>query len=180
MTDIIFESGFLKITPRNAAEPGPIHSHTSRSYAGNWRASAAHPTCPIGVDIALSPPPRDYASVVKEFYHAQEQRAFLHHFPEQQRMVFLASWTMKEAWCKAMKLGITHGLPGPDLSSWMQDGCPSRQWNHMGNRPYSAQYLVLPCDDQMLFVSVMILLQAEGGHKIAKTITGNFYFRTGG
>ena len=122
----------LQILPRGTAPSLPPQPFESRSYSGAWMG-CARSDAPLGVDLASEPAPHGFAAVIAEFYHPAERDAFAG-LPEADRArAFLASWVLKEAWCKAESTGLA-GLPGPDLSAWIARGCAAESWDQQGYR----------------------------------------------
>ncbi len=84
--------------------------HFSLSHSGHWALLAVSRTALLGVDIEANRRTRDLPGIAEHYFHPQEY-ALLSRLPaDDQTDYFYRLWTLKEAFFKAIGLGISAGL----------------------------------------------------------------------
>jgi 4'-phosphopantetheinyl transferase len=84
--------------------------HFSLSHSGHWALLAVSQTPLIGVDIEANRRARDLPSIAENYFHPKEI-ALLGSIPtDKQADYFYRLWTLKEAFFKAIGIGISAGL----------------------------------------------------------------------
>lgn len=89
-----------------------------------------------GIDLERTPPPPDVARAILQFLAADEQTAIRGLPAGEQDMAVLDHWVVKEAYLKALGVGLTRGvdsflvkgLPGPTIRIEDAIGKDSVQW----------------------------------------------------
>lgn len=81
----------------------------SLSHSGDWVAAALSRQ-PIGIDLEDRRRPRRYTAIARHYFHPEEADALIAAPAAQQAQRFLLSWTAREAYLKALGVGIAGGL----------------------------------------------------------------------
>lgn len=81
----------------------------SISHSGDWVAAALGPR-PIGIDIEDGQRERRYLAIARHYFHPSEAAALENGSALQRKRRFLLQWTAREAYLKALGLGIAGGL----------------------------------------------------------------------
>ena len=76
---------------------------------------------PIGVDIETDRPLDMADRIIQRFFSAAEQAEFLSMADVEQASAFLRGWTRKEAFIKALGLGLAYPLDGFDVSLGLEN-----------------------------------------------------------
>jgi 4'-phosphopantetheinyl transferase len=93
--------------------------------ASSWQFNVSHSqelalygfTCHkrIGVDVEYLRPMDDAAKIAERFFSAQESQLIANLTGEQQKQVFFQLWTAKEAYLKAIGVGLVGSLAGVNI-----------------------------------------------------------------
>lgn len=92
----------------------------SLSHSGEWVVCAVAPTGDIGIDLQFPAQHLNVDAIAKNYFHGKERQWVL----DGGRERFFMLWTLKEAYLKALGMGISGGL---------ERGCGRRPW---GIRPW--------------------------------------------
>ncbi len=88
----------------------------SLSHSGDLILIAVSRDWPIGIDVEQIIPPDDFPRLVEQFFSPNENAAF-RALPESQRAAaFFAGWTRKEAYVKALGIGVSLPLDYFDVT----------------------------------------------------------------
>lgn len=121
----------------------PIHFNVSHS--GNYGLIGIAQHHPIGVDLEVMQPQKNFVKLAQRFFAPSEQAQLSVTTQEEQKTVFYQLWTAKEAFLKATGLGISAGLNNvvlsPDLRSYQTLPHPYlvQQW-HLFSQPLFTNY----------------------------------------
>ncbi|CAA7627927.1 hypothetical protein MCP1_80043 [Candidatus Terasakiella magnetica] len=110
----------------------------SISHGGGWAACALVTGGRIGIDIEVARPDRDYAALAAAFFSTPEIECVA----QGGQSAFLALWTLREAWAKAVGGGLSaalglngNGLPaligsgGGIMDSWILEHRPDPRFH---------------------------------------------------
>ncbi len=70
----------------------------------------------VGVDVEVLRPKPKAAALVERFFSLNEKAAFRKLAPHEKEVAFFAGWTRKEAYLKAMSLGLIDELPSIEVT----------------------------------------------------------------
>ena len=94
--------------------PGePVHFNISDSEG--WAVFAFSKNTPLGIDIEFARPLDDLPQLVSRYFSPSEQKALLELPPDLHRAAFYHIWTQKEAFIKAIGLGLSYPLDAFDV-----------------------------------------------------------------
>ena len=91
--------------------------HFNLSHSGRFALLAISDTTPVGVDIERKRVLGDEAAVAKRFFSAAEQQTYFQVSTPLKKDTFFAIWTRKEAYIKAIGLGLAMPLQAFDVST---------------------------------------------------------------
>lgn len=91
--------------PSLAGLPGAPHFNLSHS--AGLALIVLHPQHPVGVDIEFCRADLDLEQIARRFFSPTELSRFLTLAPEQRLPAFYTLWTRKEAYLKALGLGVS-------------------------------------------------------------------------
>lgn len=84
--------------------------HFSYSHSAHLLALAIDDN-PIGIDIEIIKPERNFKAIAKRHYHEEDCAAWALKPETEQQMAFFRQWSAKEAWCKFDGGILWHYLP---------------------------------------------------------------------
>jgi len=90
--------------------------HFNLSSSGECAVLACARIGPLGVDVEEMRDMPDHDGVVKQFFSATEQRQWNKLSPQEKRESFFTGWTRKEAYIKALGLGLSLDLDSFSIS----------------------------------------------------------------
>jgi 4'-phosphopantetheinyl transferase len=102
--------------PRLHTTMAPPTLDFNLSHSGAWALIGLSDGADIGVDIEVAHPVPDWAAIAARFFAAGEQAAMDALPPPLQEDAFLACWTRKEAFVKALGGGLTVALDSFEVS----------------------------------------------------------------
>ncbi len=96
--------------PFLADDPQVQPLHFNLSHTREWVTIAITGPSPVGIDVERYTHPADWRALANRFYHPLEN-AWLSRFSDQEGCrPFVLCWTLKEAYLKAIGLGLGGGL----------------------------------------------------------------------
>jgi 4'-phosphopantetheinyl transferase len=141
--------------PRLASMHGPANVEFNLSHSGNIALYAFTRGCAVGVDVELIREVSDADGLAERFFSASET-ALLRALPVDRRsLAFLACWTRKEAFIKALGLGLSCPLDAFDVT--IDPDAPARitrieegidtvaNWKMQGFTPYRGYIAAVAC-----------------------------------
>lgn len=84
-----------------------IHFNLSHSHQLGALAIAMHP---VGIDIEQLQPLEDYLALAKHFLSLRELHDFQNFAPSEKQFAFFRAWTQKEAYIKAIGMGLSYPI----------------------------------------------------------------------
>jgi 4'-phosphopantetheinyl transferase len=112
------------------------------SDAGEYAVVAVAMQQPIGVDIETIRPIEDADDIVEHHFSAIERAAYRRLAPEQRPTAFFTAWTRKEAYVKAVGLGLH--LPLGSFSVAIDPAAPARLIEIDGDPTKAAEWTLMP------------------------------------
>ncbi|MCH5586174.1 4'-phosphopantetheinyl transferase superfamily protein [Shimazuella sp. AN120528] len=91
----------------------PLHFNLSHSEQFAALAIASHP---VGADIEQIKPLEDYVSLTRHFLSIKERKSFCQLAADDQQLAFYRAWTRKEAYIKAIGMGLSYPVEQVTIS----------------------------------------------------------------
>jgi 4'-phosphopantetheinyl transferase len=114
------------------------------SDAGDYALVALTMQRAIGVDIEAIRPIEDADGIVAHHFSAIERAAYRRLAPEQRPTAFFTAWTRKEAFIKAIGLGLNRSLDS--FSVALEPAAPARLIEIDGDPMKAAEWTLLPIE----------------------------------
>lgn len=99
---------------------------------------------PIGVDIEMMRPMEEADDIIEHHFSAIERATYRRLPPEQQLIAFFTAWTRKEAYIKAVGVGLH--LPLESFSVAIDPAAPARLIEIDGDPTKAAEWTLLPVE----------------------------------
>jgi 4'-phosphopantetheinyl transferase len=128
----------LEFIPHQNGKPsleGPACLHFNLSHTHDYALLGISSKCHVGIDIEVIKPGRDILAIAKRFFSDDEYNWLANTATQQRYECFFQLWCHKEAYLKALGLGLQGGLSSfslskddLDTSCSIEDGSKQRWW----------------------------------------------------
>lgn len=93
------------------------HPHFNYSHAGSMALLAISTAGPVGVDMERLEQLSEMDTIMRRYFSISEQATIASHPKSQRILSFYRVWTRKEAYLKALGIGLSGNLAGFDVSA---------------------------------------------------------------
>ncbi len=111
--------------------------HFNLSHSDDLALLAVSASGPVGIDLEQIRPDLEWMPLARRYFHLDEWQALTGLPPNQQREAFFAVWVRKEAWLKALGVGLGYPTTAfavtvppapPALTAAATDSASPTQW----------------------------------------------------